>query len=102
MAAAADIVAFAQLRDAAEADAILAASADEDLTDEEESAVAEIERLLFLDEPSPAADQASAAAQAIRDGSATANEATGRTRRPRTGEPRASRPTRAPNTVPPR
>jgi eukaryotic-like serine/threonine-protein kinase len=59
MAAAADIVAFAQLRDAAEADAILAASADEDLTDEEETAVAEIERFLFLDEPSAAADQAS-------------------------------------------
>jgi serine/threonine protein kinase len=51
MAAAAEIVAFAQLRDAAEADAIRAASVDEELTEEEESAVAEIERLLFLDEP---------------------------------------------------
>ena len=60
MAAAADIVAFAQLRDAAEADAILAAAADEELTAEEESAVAEIERLLFPDEPSAAADRASA------------------------------------------
>jgi len=59
VAAAADIVAFAQLRDAAEADAILAGSADEDLTEEEESAVAEIERLLFLEEPSSAADQTS-------------------------------------------
>jgi|GEM_PF-6502006 len=59
MAAAAEIVAFAQLRDAAEADAILAASVDEDLTEEEESAVAEIERLLFVDEQSPADVEAS-------------------------------------------
>jgi serine/threonine-protein kinase len=59
MAAAAEIVAFAQLRDAAEADAVLAASADEELTEEEESAVAEIERLLFLDEQSPAEVEAS-------------------------------------------
>jgi hypothetical protein len=53
MAAAAEIVAFAQLRDAAEADAILAASTDEELTEEEENAVAEIERLLFLDDQLP-------------------------------------------------
>ncbi len=76
MAAAADIVAFAQLRDAAEADSILAASADEDLTEEEESAVAEIERLLFLDEPSSAADQAPAAGQAPVADEASSNEAT--------------------------
>lgn len=73
MAAAAEILAFAQLRDAAEADAILAASVDEDLTEEEASAVAEIERLLFLDEE-PLLDESTptsnASDAAVRDSAA--------------------------------
>jgi serine/threonine protein kinase len=82
MAAAAEIVAFAQLRDSAEADAILAASMDEDLTEEEESAVAEIERLLFLDEELPGeaeaassepVDAATGAASAVDTSDATAD-----------------------------
>ncbi|HEY7177050.1 MAG TPA: protein kinase, partial [Micromonosporaceae bacterium] len=50
VAEAAEIVELARMRDAAESDAMVAASVDEELTEEEEAAVAEIERLLALDE----------------------------------------------------
>jgi serine/threonine-protein kinase len=86
MAAAAEVVAFAQLRDAAEADAILAASVDEELTEEEESAVAEIERLLFLDQESPAGIEASTSAPT--DGAA--GEAAGATSTAETPDDAAS------------
>jgi serine/threonine-protein kinase len=64
VAAAAEIIELARLRDAAETDAMVAASVDEELTDEEERAVAEIERLVFLDKAADVTEASDTAADA--------------------------------------